>query len=109
MQKKNLMLMLVTLFITQVSFAADTTMNTADPDEATSKQCEIIATACKNAGFVKDGDQGKAFWRDCMKPILFGKTVAGVTVDVKDVRACREFKITNLQNRLEEFKKHRND
>lgn len=108
MKKRMIMIVLLTLCLSPASFAEVTATNPTDPDEATSKQCEKIADACRNAGFARR-DQGKYFWRDCMKPILYGQSVAGVTVDKNDVKACRQFKIQNMQQQLDEMKKHVND
>ncbi|MBL7715206.1 MAG: hypothetical protein JNL01_07025 [Bdellovibrionales bacterium] len=52
--------------------------------------CKKLKTACEAAGFVKGGHKtGKGLHKDCMKPLLAGQTVAGVTVDAGDVSACQ--------------------
>ena len=43
------------------------------------------------------------FWYDCMKPILLGKPVKGISVNPKEVKACRTFKIMDLQQFLNEL------
>lgn len=80
-----------------------TTVTTTDLDDTTSKQCELIATACTSAGFVRMGPTGKGFWLDCMKPILMGQTVVGVTVNASDVSACRLYRINKLQTELRDL------
>lgn len=51
--------------------------------------CHNIEEACKSAGFVRGGaTAGKGIMEDCMKPILAGNSVTGVTVDQADVVAC---------------------
>ncbi len=50
--------------------------------------CRTIATACKAAGFQRHA-KDKNLRRDCMKPILTGQTVAGVSVQPADVQACQ--------------------
>lgn len=72
------------------------------------KQCENIAKACSDAGFTRRGAAGKQFWHDCMKPILFGKTVSGVTVAAGDAQACRQGKIQHLRTKLDELQKMQN-
>ena len=75
----------------------------ADMDETASPDCETIVQACLNAGYVRDGGAGKMFWGDCMKPIMLGNTVTGVTVDAKTATSCRDAKIVDLQNLLKEL------
>lgn len=71
-----------------------------------SKECASIAKSCLDAGYTSNDDvtTGKQFWMDCMKPLVLGKTVSGVTVDPKDVKACRAAKIKNMEQELKEFK-----
>lgn len=103
--RKLLILALFSLFVYHPAFAKD---QMVAPDEASSPDCESIAKACEDAGFTREGGEGKAFWHDCMRPILFGKQVSGVSIDAKVVRACRQFKIKNLQQQLDEFRKYKN-
>lgn len=100
MRKLFIILAPILLLAAQQSFA-----HSSDPFAASSPECESIAKICLTAGYTREGTQGKEFWHDCMKPILFGKTVTGVTVDDKVVRVCRAFKIANLKNQIEELKK----
>ncbi len=53
--------------------------------------CKKLAAACKSAGFSKGGHKagGKGLALDCMKPLLEGQAVAGVSVDAADVDACK--------------------
>ena len=105
MRKFHTFLAFVALLFTPSLFAADT--SATDPDEAVFQQCETISDACLKAGYARDGGPGKMFWHDCMKPILFDKAVAGVTVDPKDVVACRQFKIKNLQAQVKQLQNHK--
>ena len=53
--------------------------------------CKQIAQACMQAGFVKGGHKdGKGLKMDCMKPIMDGKAVTGVTVAADTVASCKE-------------------
>lgn len=106
MSKFYFVFALLSLFCSEPVFAQ--AMGMTDPDEASNPQCEMIAKSCLDAGFDRQGPPGKAFWHDCMKPILFGKPVSGVTVDSQTVHACRAFKIKNLQQQLNEFKSLKN-
>lgn len=63
-----------------------------------SEDCMSIAKACDGAGF-KD----KAFWFDCMRPVLMGKTVAKVSVDAAKVKVCRDLKIKEMKEELKEL------
>lgn len=67
------------------------------------KECETIANACKSAGYTDEGMGDKSFWFGCMKPVLLGKSVSDVTVDVKDVRACRRAKIAKMKKEIREL------
>lgn len=94
MRNYRAVIAIIALFIAQSSFA-----NVSD----TNKSCEMIANACLSGGFVKAGDPGKTFWRDCMKPILLGQTITGVNVSAKDAMACRQYKIAKMKQELKEF------
>lgn len=64
-------------------------------DSATPKgkdqPCLKIEQACKAAGFVKGGaKEGKGLIVDCVKPLLEGKNVLGVTVDAATRKACQD-------------------
>lgn len=80
-------------------------------DDMTSSSCTNIAKACTDAGFVRNamrnGDTttppNKMFWRDCMWPVLLGKTVEGVTVDAQDVMTCRSDKINKMEDELKQL------
>jgi hypothetical protein len=52
--------------------------------------CRVIEDACKGAGFVKGGAaEGKGLWKDCIQPVLGGKTVSGVNITADQVQACK--------------------
>jgi hypothetical protein len=56
--------------------------------------CEQIVQACSSAGFIKgEFKEKKGLWRDCVDPIVQGKTVQTAiplpTVDPSVVSACR--------------------
>ncbi len=89
-----LMMMAAALFTTQV-YAADLgKMNDFIP-------CKNIASACEKAGYTRNSN--KKFWFECMKPVLMGKTVSGVTISAADVKACREKKIEKAKTELKEL------
>lgn len=91
--KKRLLTFLSLMATFSVSFAfADTTP--ASQQMTTMKHhgpCKTVAEACKAAGFIrgKDAPAGKGLFHDCMKPLLHGQSVAGVTVDSVDIQACK--------------------
>jgi hypothetical protein len=68
-----------------------------------SKSCAAVAKACKVAGFTKGDQSNKKFWFNCMKPIILGQTVQGVTIDTTTVKACRTDKIAALKHELKEL------
>ena len=78
-----------TLFVfvglSSLSFAGETT------PAAAKHPCRKIETACSAAGFIKrHHKEGKGLWKDCMEPIMEGKTVEGVTVDAADIQGCKD-------------------
>ena len=105
MRKFQLLLSVIALLLAQQVLAADTltTTTTTSTTADTLKQCQIVAKACTDAGFIKGGARGKTFWRDCMKPLVLGKTVAGVTADPLDIKACRQIKIQHLEKKLNDL------
>ena len=98
MRMHSIMIAIFALFLIQPSFAV-----TFNDDDLPNKNCEAIANACKSAGLTDEGTGDKSFWFACMKPVLYGKTVTGVTIDAKDVKACREAKITKMKKELKEL------
>lgn len=58
------------------------------------KPCKEIKAACEAGGFVKGGhkENGKGLYKDCLKKILAGETVAGVSVAPEVVSACKSKK-----------------
>lgn len=97
MRKIYLIFMLTSIFSTSLVFA-DSAKNMSW-HSLESKSCAAIAHACKSAGF----DKNKKFWVDCMKPIILGKTVKGVTIDSATVQTCRTDKIEAMKKELAEF------
>ena len=90
-------LMLAAILTTSQVFAKD-----LDSD---SKACATIAKACKEACFTRTSTDHKRFWKDCMKPILLGQQVSGVTVDPNVVKTCRMDKIKQLKKKLDQLEK----
>jgi len=75
-----------------------------DDMSADEKPCINIVKSCLNGGYTEQASEGKQFWKDCMEPLILGKTVSGVTVDANDVKACRTAKIKQLQQELGKLK-----
>jgi len=96
MKKYYCLLTFVALFAAQQSWAAT--------DGGPTKECKPIVKACIKGGYGKKANEGKAFWRDCMHPVLLGKAVANVNVDTNDVAACRKAKISKMELELEQLK-----
>ena len=70
-----------------------------------SKPCATIASACLGAGFTREENADKKFWQDCMKPLLLGESVQGVSVDAGVVKECRNNKIIDLKKELSELQR----
>lgn len=82
--------------------AADEPTSPSMPVKATdtTKPCMAIRTACQAAGFVVgDVKSGKGLMENCMKPIINGQTVNGVTVNQADIDACKA-KGSELMNKV---------
>jgi hypothetical protein len=56
--------------------------------------CRPLKMACKTAGFFTHGHEkgNKGLGLDCVKPILAGRSVAGVVVNPSDVQACQAYR-----------------
>jgi len=52
--------------------------------------CKAIEEACKKAGFVRgEAKEGKGLFKNCMKPLMEGQAVAGVSVPPAEIQACQ--------------------
>jgi len=52
--------------------------------------CMNIAVLCEEAGFrLSKAVPGKNIWRDCVKPIVAGQTIASVTPSSVDIQGCQ--------------------
>lgn len=61
--------------------------------------CKHLAHSCRAAGF----DKSNKFWSNCMKPVLMGKTIKGVSIDKKVADACRANKIEKMKKEINEL------
>ena len=67
--------------------------STAAPAGKAPGPCKQILASCEQAGFVKgEWKIGKGLYRDCLNPILDGKSVSGVSADPSIVSACQAAK-----------------
>lgn len=86
-------LVLISALVTQQVFA-----------DSESSPCKTIVNACISAGYVESGSStDKNIWLNCMKPVLMGQSVTGVTVDASVVQACKTDKIAKMQQELAEL------
>lgn len=99
MRKIHIILILAALFSSQQILAAD------DPDMMADKPCATIAKACMGAGYSRMDNANKKLWKDCMKPMILGQTVSGVTVDAATIQDCRVHKIDKMTKELDEMQK----
>jgi hypothetical protein len=100
MYKVRMVIASLAILAAQQVFADATTDMSSDGD---AKSCLVVVKACKAAGFVRRGGTGKRFWMDCMKPVLLGQSVKGVTVDAATVKDCRTSKIAAIKQKLQEL------
>ena len=94
MRRIRTILMLMAMLAAQQVFAAGS---------ASDQSCSTIADACLAAGFVKTESTTKGIWHDCMRPVILGKTVTGVSINATVVKSCRADKIKELQMELKEM------
>ena len=99
MRKIRIAFLLILTFLAQSVFADQDALPSSD-----SKSCGMVAHSCIKAGYGKTKTKGQYFWQDCMKPVLLGKAVKGVTIDTDVVKACRDDKISKLQDELAALK-----
>ena len=86
---KTTILTLLALTLTISAAVAEVT--TAPKAEDKDRPCKMIMKACYDAGFEKgEAKLGNGIFVDCMKPIMKGESVKGVTVDAATVQACQE-------------------
>ena len=84
-------------------FAAGSAL--AEPGEHGDGPCKAIKAACESAGFYKGGhDKGKGLGMDCMKKIMEGGSVPGVSVTADQVAACKAKKAKWQEKRAAEGK-----
>lgn len=57
--------------------------------QSKNRPCLNIATSCESAGYRLSKVPGKNIWKDCVKPILAGKSISGVTASTDDINACK--------------------
>jgi hypothetical protein len=88
--------------ILAISFSSLPVLANMMADDA-DNNCKTVAKACMAAGFQKGEDSTKKFWQDCMKPVLMGKPVQGVTVDPKVAEACRAAKMDKMKGEMQDF------
>lgn len=98
MRKIRIVFILMAMLSTQQAFADD--VQGMPMDSSRDKPCATIAKACLASGFARSEAPGKRFWQDCMKPVILGQAVIGVTVDSAEVQACRVGKIEELKKEL---------
>lgn len=93
MRKSHLIISFISLFAAHSAFAHHTN----------SGACEPIAKVCEKAGYARKDNHDMKFWQDCMKPIIYGQSVKGVTIDASVVKTCRTDKISELKKELDEL------
>jgi len=93
------------VLITTAILSAQLVFANHDMLSSSSRPCAIIAKACLQAGFVRTEELNKQFWQSCMKPLLLGQPVQGVTVNSATVKICRANKIDELKKELKALEK----
>jgi len=59
--------------------------------EEKSHPCKALHAACEAGGYVKGAHKknGKGLFKDCLKKLMAGESVEGVTVPSDEVAACK--------------------
>lgn len=50
--------------------------------------CMTIADSCISAGY-RFTIEGKNIWKNCLEPVVEGKTISGVTAKAEDIKHCK--------------------
>lgn len=101
MKKILLLSSCLAIGLSTISFADDASSTMTPPDssnamkasaptQAKNRPCLNIAVACENAGYrLSTSMPGKNIWKDCVKPIVGGTAVSGVSAASADIQACK--------------------
>lgn len=56
------------------------------------RPCRKLMQACQAAGFRRGATpvERKNFYDGCLKPLMNGQTVSGITINTSDAEACKE-------------------
>ena len=93
--KKAILTLLALSLAIPAAFADDTTVPNGGGKD---RPCMKIQQACNAAGFEKGkAKEGKGLVVHCMKPLLEGKSVPGVTVDAATIQTCQDIMAKNAQ------------
>ncbi len=76
--------------------------NVAQVNSTADKPCMRVAKACMNAGYVPHDPGNKKLGVNCVKPLVEGKTVSGVTVDANTLTSCRAKNKSEIKKEVEE-------
>ena len=94
--KKVILTLLALSLAIPAAFAENTTV---PKGEGKDHPCMKIEQACNAAGFVKGrAKEGKGLIVNCMKPLLAGKSVPGVTVDAATIQHCQDIRDKRSHN-----------
>jgi len=96
--RKLSIFILSTLFLSQ-HVLADNTSDVMSPTE--DPACRAIVKTCLSAGYIKE--PGKQLWLNCMKPILLGQDVASISFTAETIQTCRNAKIVQLKQDLQDL------
>ncbi|WP_413584114.1 hypothetical protein [Bdellovibrio sp. HCB274] len=86
----KLLISTLLFFISSISFATPGGYGAGQGHGGKTGPCQKVKTACETAGFVGgDRNAPKKLWKDCVDPLMAGKSVKGVSVSAADVEACK--------------------
>jgi hypothetical protein len=53
------------------------------------RPCKTIVEACLSAGVIQQSATREVMFQRCVKPIVTGKSIAGVNIDSATIDACK--------------------
>ena len=86
--KKSILILLALMLTAPMAFAEES----STPAGITRNPCAKIIQACEAAGYIKGGSkrEGKSLNGNCVKPLLAGQSVPGVSMDSAVIQACQD-------------------
>lgn len=87
---------------TTTSTSSTSSLANSNLPESKNRPCLNIAVSCESAGYTLSKKvPGKNIWKNCVKPILAGQTIDGVTASADDIKACKTKKAVHKMKKMQ--------